>query len=264
MGRNTVFLSQCVEVMVRQDAEDWQEVEDVLVSLANIALHTNLALQPSRVVMGIMTSLLYWTVSQSIVAVDTFSHTSMLTPHKLSLEILCKLCLHQSNTDLLLATPPQDRLGLLCQVLAKKLYKSEDQAIREMSISLLHYLTSASTFMAQNISLNTPTIPLLIAFIEHAESGAQHVAKHQGVSILRDNPSSMGTSLATLGRAAKILVTLAQQSSSSRNFIREELRLMDLAKSQILDQDVARSVCKVMHLASTEDRKRRRVTIWGW
>jgi len=265
MGSSTIFLSKCGEVLARHEEEDWhQEVEDVLVSLANIALQTDLALQPSSVVMDILSSLLFWTVSQSTSALDTFSHDTLLTPHKLSLEILCKLCLHQSNTDLLLATPPKDRLYMLCQVLAKKLYKYEDQSIREMSISLLHYIISASIALSLTISLNTPTIPLLISFIEHAELGAQHIARHQGVATLRDNPSSMGTSLATLRRAAHVLETLAQQPSTSSIFIREEQRLMDLAMSQILDQDVARSICEVLHLASIEDSKRRSVTVWGW
>jgi len=253
MGRHTPFLSQCGLVLISKDPLDCLELENVLVCLANIGLYTDLSLQPSKVVLDILSSLLCWAVSPSTTST-----------YRLSLEILCKLCLHRSNTDLLLATPPRERLDQLCKVLAKKLYKSEDQAMREMTISLLHYISSANTTLSLTISLHTPTITLLITFIEQAEESAQHVVRYQGVSVLRENPSSMGTSLATLRRAASILTTLAQQPSSSSFFLREEQRLMNLAISQILDKEVAKSICEVMYLASKGAGGEKRVTDWGW
>eukprot|EP00092_Neocalanus_flemingeri_P037550 GFUD01040885.1.p1 GENE.GFUD01040885.1~~GFUD01040885.1.p1 ORF type:complete len:344 (+),score=119.71 GFUD01040885.1:540-1571(+) len=264
MGRNSGFLSKCGEVLDNKEDIECLELENVLVCLANIGLYTDLSLQPSGIVLDMFNSLLYWAVSLSTTAMDTFSCNSSLTPHRMSLEILCKLCLHQSNIDLLLATPPRARLYQLCEVLARKLYKSEDQAMREMSISLLHYISSASTTFSLYISLHTPTTPLLISFIEQAEEAAQNVARKQGVNALRDNPSIMGTSLATLRRAANILATLAQEPSTSSLFMREEQRLVNLSMSQILDQEVAKGICEVMYLASKEAGRGKRVTVWGW
>jgi len=264
MGRHTGFLSQCGEALASKDAIGCLELENVLVCLASIGHYTDLSWQPSRVVMDILSSLIYWAVSYSTMAMDAFTDNSPHSPHRLSMEILCKLCLHQSNTDLVLATPPRERLDQLGQVLAKKLYKSEDQSVRETSISLLHYIISANTEFSLSMSLHTPTISLLITFVEQAEEAAQKIAQHQGVTVLRDNPSTMGTSLATLRRAAKVLATLAQQPSTNSLFMREEQRLVNLAMSQILDQEVARSICEVMFLASKNAGGGKKVIGWGW
>ena len=74
----------------------------------------------------------------------------------------------------------------------------------------------------------------------------------------------MGTSLSTLRRAAKVLSILAHESCSSKVFMIEEQRLVNLAMSQIVDQEVAKSICEVMFLSSKEYEAGRRVTRWGW
>ena len=79
----TLWNLSCVSVndegvVYRQE----QEVEDVLISLANIALCTEPVVQPSRLVMAISTSMLYWTVPESTLPIDFF------TLHKLTLEFL--------------------------------------------------------------------------------------------------------------------------------------------------------------------------------
>ena len=209
--------------------------------LANIALHTDLSTQPSSVVWDILTSVLDWTVSEC----------PNMTLQKMSLEILCKLCLHQYNTDLILATPV-DTLNKLCQTLASSFYKPYEQEMREMSISIIYYMVSASTIWSLTISQTTHTIPLLISFIEKAEETAQSVVSYQGVASLRDNPSLLGTSLGTLRRAAAILSILAQETSSSNIFMMEERRLVDLAMSQVLDREVANSICEAMYVTSKE------------
>ena len=112
-----------------------------------------------------MTSLVNLAVSEATQYMYTF--TSPLDSHKMSLEILCKLCLHQSNLDLLLATTPGHRLAKLCQ------------AIIEMSGSIIYYIISTRTIMS-------PTIPLLITFLEQVEEAAQHVDRHQGIAVIRD------------------------------------------------------------------------------
>jgi AT-rich interactive domain-containing protein 1 len=259
MSSHTSFLSQCGKVLTSKDIVNISELEDVMVCLANIGLYTDLSTQPSKLVWDILTNLINLAVSDT----TQYTFTSPLTPHKMSLEIICKLCLHQANIDLLLATP-RDRLDNLCQVLAKKLYKSDELAIREMSISIMFYITNSSTALSLTLSLHTPTIPLLISFIEKVEEAAQHVARHQGVAALRNNPSIMGTSLATLRRAASLLAILAIQPSSSKIFMMEEHRLVNLAMSQIVDQDVARSICEAMFLASKEYEAGRRLVKWGW
>ena len=92
--------------------------------------------------------------------------------------MLSSLCLHQYNTDLILATPV-DTLNKLCQTLASSFYKPYEQEMREMSISIIYYMVSASTIWSLTISQTTHTIPLLISFIEKAEETAQSVVSYQ-------------------------------------------------------------------------------------
>ena len=51
-------------------------------------------------------------------------------------------------------------------MLAKKLYRFEDQVLREFSINLLYYLSQADSGVARIIALSETTISLLLSFIE--------------------------------------------------------------------------------------------------
>merc|ERR1711978_161626 len=87
-------------------------------------------------------------------------------------------------------------------MLAKKLYRYEDQVLREFSINLLFYLSGADSGVARTIATSDTTVGLLLGFIEQAEQNAMMVAQKHGVNALRDNPESMGTSLDMLRRSA--------------------------------------------------------------
>merc|ERR1712013_860562 len=60
----------------------------------------------------------------------------------------------------------------------------------------------------------------------------------------------MGTNIDTLRRAANTLSLLAQQDISSNIFMVVEERLVKLAMSPVLDQEVAKSICEAMFLSS--------------
>jgi len=255
MGRHTALLSQCGEVMVSSEVANYEEVENVFVCLSNISLYTDLSPQPGKVILNILTSLIRWSLTYSTITTTTF--------HRMSLELLCKLCLHQSNIDLLLATPPSERLEQLCHVLVDKLYLTQDQMMREVAVSLL-YIMSTSTSFCTTLPFYTRSISLLISFIEQAEEAAQEVVRNEGVAVLKENPSRMGTSLIIVRRAANILSTMAQSSITSSLFIKEEQRLVHLAMSPVLDQEVAKRISEVMFFSSNEFGSNQRVTRWGW
>jgi len=246
MGSDVEFLAMCGEVLTRKEMsmerEDEEELENVMTTLSNIALHTDLSKQPSRIVWDIMTGLLYCIVSDQVTYTNIFPHP--LTVQKIALEILCKLSFHQSNVSLLLATP-RETLNKLCQILASNLI-DQDWPVKELSISIIYYIVSSSSTWSTTIAKTTHTIPLLISFIEQADMKV----RYQGLAASRANPSIMGTSLATLRRAATILSMLAQQDTNSNLFMVEEERLVSLAMSKSLDQEVAKSICEVMFLSS--------------
>ena len=145
-----------------------------------------------------------------------------------------------------MSTPPFTRIEKLCGFLSKKLYRSEDQVLREFAINLLFYFSQADSGVARTIALQDNTVSLLIGFIEQAESNALIVAQQHGVNALRDNPDSMGTSLDMLRRAANTLNYLARHEDNKTLFVKHEGRLLNLVMSQILDQGVASIISQVL------------------
>lgn len=251
--------SSCSSLQVQEWWWDFlaQLREDALVCCANIGGQVDLGRHPEQVARPVLDGLLHWAVCPSAGAQDPLPalppHRA-LSPRRLALEALCKLCVTDSNVDLVVATPPFPRLERLCSVLAKHLCRSEDQVLREFSVNLLHYLAAADSAMARTIAAQNPTVSLLVAFIEQAEQSALGVANQHGIGALRDNPDSMGTSLDMLRRAAGTLLHLAKHPDNKPFFIQQEQRLLSLVMSQILDQKVAAELSKVLFQCSRHPR----------
>ena len=247
--------------------------ENVMVVLANISGALELSPFDEDVVRPILHGLLEWSVSSSSYAQDPFPYVgahSTLSPQRLAIETLTKLCLHEANVDLILTTPPFGRIVKLTRFLAKKLYRYEDQVLREFSINMLFYLSAADTGVARTIAVADQTVGLLLGFIEQAEQNALVVAQQHGVNALRDNPDSMGTSLDMLRRAASTLFNLSRHADNIPLFVTHEQRLLSLVMSQILDQGVASILSNVLfNIAADKDpkdlptKKRRKSSVCG-
>ena len=227
--------------------------ENVLVMAANIAGHLDLSQYPEEISRPVLDGLLHWSVCPAAHGQDPFptvSLNSSLSPQRLALEALCKLCVTDSNVDLVVATPPYSRLQKLCSVLSRLLCRSEEQVLREFGVNLLHFLSAADSGVARTIALQTPCVALLVAFIEQAENSALGVANQHGIAALRDNPESMGTSLDMLRRAAGTLLNLSRHPDNRTLLLQHESRLLALVMSQILDQQVAAIVARVLFQCS--------------
>lgn len=240
------------------EAEWWWDFlhhirENILVTAANIAGHMDLGQYPEEISRPVLDGLLHWAVCPAAHGQDPFptvGPSSPLSPQRLALEALCKLCVTDSNVDLVIATPPYSRLERLCAVLTKLLCRSEEQVLREFAVNLLHYLAAADSGMARTVALQSPCVSLLVAFIEQAEASALGVANQHGISALRENPDSMGTSLDMLRRAAGTLLHLARHPDNRPLFLQQEQRLLALVMSQILDQQVASIISRVLFQCS--------------
>jgi len=227
--------------------------ENVLVMAANISGHMDLSQHPEEISRPVLDGLLHWAVCPAAHGQDPFptvGPNSSLSPQRLALEALCKLCVTECNVDLVVATPPYSRLQRLCSVLTRLLCRSEEQVLREFGVNLLHFLSAADSGVARTIALQTPCVALLVAFIEQAESSAIGVANQHGLAALRDNPESMGTSLDMLRRAAGTLLNLARHPDNRTLLLQHESRLLALVMSQILDQQVAAIVARVLFQCS--------------
>lgn len=227
--------------------------EDALVCCANIAGGVELAGQPEAVARPLLDGLLHWSVCPAAVAGDAppaAGASSPLSPRRLALEALCKLCVTDANVDLVLATPPRSRIAALCAGLARDLCRPERPVVREFAVNLLHYLAGAGGSAARDVAMHAPAVAQLVAFIERAEQTALSVANQHGVTALRDNPDAMGTSLDMLRRAAATLLRLAEHSENRPLIRRHERRLLSLVMSQILDQKVAHELADVLYQCS--------------
>ena len=141
-------------------------------------------------------------------------------------------------------------------MLSKKLYRYEDQVLREFSINILYYLSGADSGVSRAIASAEQTVGLLLGFIEQAEQNAMVVAQQHGVNALRDNPDSMGTSLDMLRRSASTLHNLSKHQDNIPLFVKHEQRLLSLVMSQILDQGVAAILSNVLfHIGQEQESK---------
>lgn len=227
--------------------------ENMLVAAANIAGHMELSGFDEAITRPVLDGLLHWAVCPAAHGQDPFptcSPHSSLSPQRLALEALCKLCVTDANVDLVIATPPFSRLEKLCSVLTRHLCKNEDQVLREFSVNLLHYLAAADSTMARTVAMQSPCVSYLVAFIEQAEQTALGVANQHGINFLRENPDSMGTSLDMLRRAAGTLLHLARHPDNRPLFMQQEQRLLGLVMSHILDQQVALIISRVLFQCS--------------
>lgn len=227
--------------------------ENMLAVAANISGQMDLSKYDEFITRPILDGLLHWAVCPSAHGQDSFptcGNNSPLSPQRLALEALCKLCVTDANVDLVIATPPFSRLEKLCAVLTRHLCRNEDQVLREFSVNLLHYLAAADSAMSRTVAMQSPCISYLVAFIEQAEQTALGVANQHGINFLRENPDSMGTSLDMLRRAAGTLLHLARHPDNRPLFMQQEQRLLGLVMSHILDQQVALIISRVLFQVS--------------
>lgn len=253
---DTDFADSCSSL--QGETEWWWEYliqlrENMMVAVANIAGHMQLSKYEELITRPCLDGLLHWAVCPSAHGQDPFpscSPNASLSPQRLALEALCKLCVTDANVDLVIATPPFSRLEKLCSVLTRHLCKNEDQVLREFSVNLLHYLAAADSAMARTVAMQSPCISYLVAFIEQAEQTALGVANQHGINFLRENPDSMGTSLDMLRRTAGTLLHLARHPDNRPLFLQQEQRLLGLVMSHILDQQVALIISRVLFQVS--------------
>ncbi|KAG5448898.1 hypothetical protein CSKR_109601 [Clonorchis sinensis] len=256
--------------------------ENALVLLVNIAGYLDLIRFEESIVRPILEGVIHWIICPTAVAADPFPGHRTLSPRRLALEAVNRLCVHESNVDLLLSTPgsKEAELTKLFDRLANWLSLPEDQVTRELALSTMHYLTgggvsfgsSADTIPSKSSAGDSSSIsPLpnnytgttmlalakpcpiagLLAFIEAAEATTRRVIDQFGVQALQERPELMGTSLEMVRRAGALLDRLATDSTGRSRFTPNlELRLLDLVTSRVLDATVAHLLCGALHRLS--------------
>ncbi|TNN11005.1 Trithorax group protein [Schistosoma japonicum] len=250
--------------------------ENAMVLLVNVAGYLELVHFDESIVRPILGGLLHWITCSTSASIDPFPGHRTLSPRRLALEALNRLCVHETNVDLLLSTPSDEKvLSKLFDRLATWLAVPEDQVTRELALSTMHYLAGGgASFSTSSVSSNigkggtnetnifsgtyigttmlavAKPCPIsgLLAFIEAAEATTRRVIDQYGVQALQERPELMGTSLEMVRRAGALLDRLAIDSKGRSAFTPDlEVRLMDLVTSRVLDATVAHLLCCALH-----------------
>lgn len=216
--------------------------ENALVTFANISGQLELASYPEEICVPVLDGLLHWASCHTPCAVDPLPsaiyHRDLVSAQRLALEALCKLCVTDSNVDLLLATPPFDRLvSILGNLVGAMASPDCDQVWREFAIVFASSLVAGDPGVARALALHRCTIPVLVGFVEAA--------------VADSSPAAGGTSADMVRRATAVLRAVAElpegRSDLARNY---QSRVLQLAVSSSLDSTVLNAFAHILHVCS--------------
>ena len=214
--------------------------EDALVTFANISGQLELESYPEEICITVLDGLLHWASCRAPCAVDLLPNATHrrdpVSAQRLALEALCKLCVTDSNVDLLLATPPFQRVvAILGNLFGAMANPDCDQVWREFAIVLASSLVAVDPGIARALALHRSTIPVLVGFVEEAAAGE----------------STPGTSADMVRRATAVLRAVAELPEGRSELARYyQCRLLQLAVSSALDTTVLGTFANILHICS--------------
>ncbi|XP_043919436.1 AT-rich interactive domain-containing protein 1B isoform X2 [Protopterus annectens] len=222
--------------------------ENALVTLANISGQLDLSVYPESICLPILDGLLHWMVCPSAESQDPFPTVGpniALSPQRLVLETLCKLSIHDSNVDLILATPPFSRQEKVYATMVRYVGDRKTPVCREMAMVLLSNLAQGDTVAARAIAVQKGSIGNLISFLEDGVTMAQFQQNQHNV-IHMQLPPLEPPSVDMMCRAARALLAMAKVEENHSEFLLHEGRLLDISISTVLNSAVASVICDVL------------------
>ena len=221
--------------------------ENTFVILANISGQLDLSKCPECIAYPILDGLIHWCICTSAKAVDPLPSSAMvftLSPQRLVLEALAKMSIVENNIDLILATPPFNRLDKLYSHLVQLLSHKHQPVVRQFALVLLSNLAQGDETASHQIGQQECILSLLLESIENAEHAIlASRSKHPVANV--DDPNVL--SVAMLRRAAITLHCLAKVPQNRKQFVMFQDRLLYLSCSEHLEQSVASIIMDVMY-----------------
>ena len=223
--------------------------EDALVILANISGQLDLSFHADEICSPILDAILHWTTCFTTVANDSNSFSSIghtepgsIMPSfaMLALETTSKLCILDSNVDLLMATPPFSRVVSLIHRLSELLSFGavgdqveddspswmSDQIAREFSLVILSSLVQTYPTCAHLLAINRNLISILLNFIE-VQCLKMHIAANASTPPLYNNcsPDMLKRAVIILHRVSQVK---GKDELERQSLLRYKDRLLDL------------------------------------
>lgn len=164
--------------------------ENVLVIMANISGHMDLADTEEAICRPILEGLIHWTVCPSAVAHDTLPTVCQnlageLSAKCLAMEALSKLTVNDSNIDLLIATPTPPQLSQFIHFLIQQLPNSSftgwhssatNQLVREFSLVVLCSLVVCDERVCNIVADHPFAVEYLTMLLEEFNRAAKSAA----------------------------------------------------------------------------------------
>ncbi|XP_061753381.1 AT-rich interactive domain-containing protein 1A isoform X1 [Nerophis ophidion] len=221
--------------------------ENCLVTLANISGQLDLSVYSESICLPLLDGLLHWAVCPSAEALDPFPtlgpHGS-LSPQRLVLETLSKLSIQDNNVDLILATPPFNRLEKLYGSLVRLVGERKVAVCREMAVVLLANLAHGDSLAARAIAVQKSSVGNLLGFLEDSLAATQYQQSQS--SLLQMQAHFEPTSVDMMRRAARALHALAKVEENHSEFTLYESRLLDISVSPLMNSMVSQVICDVL------------------
>lgn len=232
----------------------WQDCleqlqENTFVVLANISGQLDLSKCPECIAYPILDGLIHWCICTSARALDPLPSSAMvfmLSPQRLVLEALAKMSIVENNIDLILATPPFNRLDKLYSHLVQLLSHKHQPVVRQFALVLLSNLAQGDETASHQIGQQDCILSLLLESIEDAEHAIlTNKTKHPVAVPNVEDPNVL--SVAMLRRAAITLHCLAKVPHNRPQFVMYHDRLLYLSCSEYLEQSVSSIMMDVMY-----------------
>ncbi|XP_052002924.1 AT-rich interactive domain-containing protein 1A-like isoform X1 [Xyrauchen texanus] len=224
--------------------------ENCLVTLANISGQLDFSVYTESICLPLLYGLLHWAVCPSAEAQDPFPSLGLngaLSPQRLVLETLCKLSIQDNNVDLILATPPFNRLEKLFGNLVHLVGERKVPVCREMAVVLLANLAQGDSLAARAIAVQKGSVGNLLGFLEDSLAATQF-QQSQGSLLHMQGTHFEPTSVDMMRRAALALLALAKLEENHSEFTLYESRLLDLSVSPLMNSLVSHVICDVLFL----------------
>lgn len=222
--------------------------ENAMVTITNISGHLDLSLYPESISLPILDGLLHWGICLSASALDPFPsrrNHSLLSPKRLAIEALAKLSIQDNNVDMILATPPFQRLDRFFATLTQFLGDRKKPVMREFSIVLLSSLAQGDSIASRAIALQNSIISLLLCYMEDSEY-AKTLEGSSTASQLSQNPDIQPASPDMMRRAALTLACLAREPENKLLFLQHQGRLLNLNMSLAVHDVVKKHLSDVL------------------
>uniref|UniRef100_A0A0N5A5L8 ARID domain-containing protein n=1 Tax=Parastrongyloides trichosuri TaxID=131310 RepID=A0A0N5A5L8_PARTI len=244
---NDEFLLDSVADSLRQDG---------FVILSYIAGYLNLMECDSPIAFSIMDGLIFWLTSNTSYARD-FIISGESSARHFSLDVVGKMVIQESNTDLLFCTGSFKRTVEMIKVLSEYLIISEEVPIREYALVILDSLCSIYSEVAYILGSETSAVKYLISFLEYINGNMNQITQQQptGAQILKENAEVMGTTWNMLRRATNILFNIAKIPTNMHLFTKHRYSILDLSLSTMMDSGISQMLNDILFEVSQYDHK---------